>query len=208
MATAARTAAPVREPTDDEFEAFENLTDILAWAGVKGNPEVEYTQSGALMVAIAGDEFKTITAAEFASISSEDFEAALAEWKFSQYDNDYEFGTPDCNLSPNALIKGRARAAHRAARIWQKLEFSTNATNAYNVWVDESVIKAKTTIAAPPAAAPAPAGEIVRLHETVDFTRVREVHMMTSKEHLTGLDLFYKLMHREPFPPKSRHSPR
>ena len=30
----------------------------------------------ALLVAIAGDEFKTISAAEFASISSEDFEAA------------------------------------------------------------------------------------------------------------------------------------
>ena len=93
MSTAARNAAPVREPADDDLEAFDNLADILAWAGVKGNPVVEYTQSGALLVAIAGDEFKTISAAEFASISSEDFEAALAEWKFSQYDDNYEFGT-------------------------------------------------------------------------------------------------------------------
>ena len=74
MSTAARTTAPVREPADEELDLFESLTDILAWAGVKGNPEVEYTQSGALLVAIAGDEFKTITAAEFASISSDDFE--------------------------------------------------------------------------------------------------------------------------------------
>ena len=95
---------------------------------------------------------------------------------------------------PNALIKGRARAAHRAARIWQKLEFSTNATNAYERWVDESVIKAKTAAAAPPAAAPAPAGEVVRLHETVDFARVRDVPMMSDKDRLNGLDLFFKVM--------------
>ena len=40
----------------------------------------------------------------------------------------------------------------------------------------------------------------MRLHETVDFTRVREVQMMTEKDRLIGLDLFHKLMHREPFP--------
>ena len=40
----------------------------------------------------------------------------------------------------------------------------------------------------------------MRLHETVDFTRVRDVQMMTETDRLNGLDLFYKLMHREPFP--------
>jgi len=152
------------------------------------------------LFAIAGGEFTSMSAAEFASISPNDFEAALGEWKFTQYDDNYEFGNVECGLLPNALIKGRARAAHRAARIWQKLEFSTSATNAYNVWIDESVVKAKAAAAAPPAAAPAPAGEIVRLHETVDFARVRDVPMMTTKDRLTGLDLFFKLMHREPFP--------
>ena len=152
-------------------------------------------------MAIAGDEFKTMSAAEFASISSEDFEAALTEWKFSQYDDDYEHGIPDCDLVPNALIKGRARAAHRATRIWQQLEFSTEDTNAYNVWVHESMMQPPAPpTAAPPSAAPAPTGETVRLHETVDFTRVREVQMMTEKDRLIGLDLFHKLMHREPFP--------
>ena len=80
------------------------------------------------------------------------------------------------------------------------MEFSTNATNAYNAWVDESMIKAKTAAASPPAAAPAPAVEVARLHETVDFTRVRDVPMMTTKDRLIGLDLFFKLMHREPLP--------
>ena len=141
--TTARIAAAVREPTDAELEKFQCLADILAWAGVKGNPDVEYTQAGSLLYAIAGDEYQSIPAVEFASIAPADFEEALSDWKFSQYDDNYEHGVPECNLVPNALIKGRARAAHRAARIWQKLEFSTSATNAYNVWIDESVVKAK-----------------------------------------------------------------
>ena len=36
----------------------ERLADILAWSGVKGNPDVEYTQGGALLYAIAGEESK------------------------------------------------------------------------------------------------------------------------------------------------------
>ena len=79
MTTTARTAAAVREPSDAELEQFESLADILAWSGVKGNPDVEYTQGGALLYAIAGEEFKSMSAAEFASISPTDFEAALGE---------------------------------------------------------------------------------------------------------------------------------
>ena len=195
MMNAARTASVVREPTDADLENPQRLADIIAWAGVKGNPDVEYTQAGSLLSAVAGDEHQTITAGEFASVAPADLEAALSDWKFSQYEDNYEQGVPECHLVPNALIKGRARAAHRAARIWQKLEFSTSATNAYNAWVDESQVKAKTMAAAPPTAAPAPAGEIVRLHETVDCARVREVQMMTTKDRLLGLDLFFKLMH-------------
>ena len=191
ITTASRVAAQVREPSNEDLQGFDNLADILVWAGVKGNPQCGTSQCGALLMAIAGDEFKTMSAAEFASISSEDFESALVEWKFSQYDDDYEHGVPDCDLVPNALIKGRARAAHRATRSWQQLDFSTENTNAYNVWVHESMMQPPAQPpAAPPPAAPTPTGETVRLHETVDFTRVREVQMMTEKDRLICLDLF------------------
>ena len=106
----------------------------------------------------------------------------------------------ECNLEPNPLIKGRARAAHKAARIWQKLEFSTKSMNEYKALIDESTFNSLKAAKAPETAAPAPSGEIVRLHETVDFTRVRDVQMMSSKAHLDGLDIFCKLMHRQPFP--------
>ena len=201
MAAMARNAAPVREPTAEELTEFHSLADILVWAKIKGNPLVGYTQAGALMEAIAGDEFEAMTAAEFASISAADFEAALADWKFSQYEDNIESGLPDCDLVPNALIKGRARAAHRAARIWQSLEFSTNDANAYNEWALKAM---RQPLPAPPAATTPPAavfsGEMVRLHETVDYTRVREVQMMTETARLDGLELFLKLMLREPFP--------
>ena len=98
MSTASRVQRRCASRADEDLQGFDNLADILAWAGVKGNPQCGTSQSGALLMAIAGDEFKTMSAAEFASISSEDFEAALAEWKFSQYDDDYESGTPDCDL--------------------------------------------------------------------------------------------------------------
>ena len=88
----ARTAA-VREPSDKQLEEFSSLAGIFEWAGVKGNLVVEYTQAGALLFAIAGDEFTSISAAEFASISPSDFEAALGEWKFSQCEDSYEFGS-------------------------------------------------------------------------------------------------------------------
>ena len=45
-----------------------------------------------------------------------------------------------------------------------------------------------------------PHGDMVRMHETVDIARVREVPMMSTKDRMVGLDLFFKLMHRVPFP--------
>ena len=137
-------------------------------------------------------------AEEFASVAPADFEEALRSWRYSQYD-DYGNGNPECSIVPNALIKRRARASHRAARIWKGLEWSTTATNAYTLWIDEAQVATRTQNVAPPVAAPASCGETVRLHETVDCTRVREVQMMTPKARGLGLDLFGKLMHRELF---------
>ena len=156
MANSVRAAASVREPTNEQLEGFESLADVFSWASVKGNPNIEYTQAGALLFAIAGEEYTSMTAEEFASISPEDFESALGVWKFSQFDNIYEMGPVECNLDPNPLIKGRARAAHKAARIWQKLEFSTKSMNEYKAWIDESAFNSLKAAKAPATAAPAP----------------------------------------------------
>ena len=131
MMNAARNASAVREPTVQELEGFRGLKDILVWAGIKGNPDVAFTQAGSLLVAIAGDEFQTMHAEEFASVAPPDVEEAISNWAYSPFEDDYGNGTPECNVYPTALVKGRARAAHRAARIWKNIEWSTNATTAY-----------------------------------------------------------------------------
>ena len=202
MMTAARNASAVREPTKEEFESFAGLHDILRWAGIKGNPELKFTQAGSLMFAVASEEFATIRVDEFASVDQEDFEATMREWIYSAEEEDYGHGAPACTIKPNAILKARARAAHRAARIWQNLEWSTAALREYTIWKDEAEMAQRnpTTIAPVVQAAAAATGDMVRMHETVDSTRVREVPMMLEKDRSTGLKLFFKLMHREPFP--------
>ena len=56
MANTTRTAA-VREPSEKQLEEFSSLAEIFEWAGIKGNPFVEYTQAGALLSAVAGEAF-------------------------------------------------------------------------------------------------------------------------------------------------------
>ena len=64
---------------------------------------MHYTQAGALLYAMAADEFRTIRAEEFASVAPADFEEALDEWSYSQYENDYGNGVPECDINPTAI---------------------------------------------------------------------------------------------------------
>ena len=81
MMNAARNPA-VREPTGPELQGFSGLKDILAWASLKGNPDLEYTQAGSLLYAIAGDEFQTVPAEEFAFVAPADFGEAFVHQLF------------------------------------------------------------------------------------------------------------------------------
>ena len=137
MMTTARNAAAVRGPTDNELEKFGSLRDILIWAAVRGDPSVAYSQAGSLLYLLAGDEFTSMQAVEFASITPTDFEDALSSWMFSAYDADYGHGSPELNVKPPPLVKARARAAHRAARLWKHLEWSSQAVTSYKQWQDE-----------------------------------------------------------------------
>ena len=75
---------------------------------------------------------------EFASITPDHYEEALLEWKFSGDERDMMRGDdPDLNISPTPIITRRARAAHRAARIWKHIEWSTQACTQYKQWQDE-----------------------------------------------------------------------
>ena len=62
----ARIPAAVRGPSA-YLVCFTNLDDIITWAGIKGNPSYVCSQPGSLLYLLAGDEFSTIDAAEFAS---------------------------------------------------------------------------------------------------------------------------------------------
>ena len=184
MMNAARNTSAVREPSQVELNEFSCLRDILVWASIKGNPDLYYTQAGSLLYAMAADEFRTIRADEFASIDPADFEEALSSWSFSKFDDDYGHGIPECDEKPTVLMKGRARAAHRAARIWNDIEWSAAAIQRYAQWKDEAELKLKEPNhgVAPASASTTPAvtGDMVRMHETVDITRVREVPMMSA----------------------------
>ena len=199
MMTNTRIASAVREPTPDELKTFRSLSDILTWAAVKGDPSLEYTQAGSLLQLLAGDEFTTMAGEEFASITPADFDDALSAWKFSVFDGDYGHGSPDLTERPLPLIKARARAAHRAARLWKHLEWSSQAVTAYKQWQDEEAVKVKGASIVQQTIAVAPSGDMVRMRETVDVTKVREVPMMESRDWRKGLDLFKRLMMRAPF---------
>ena len=113
MMDASRNASAVREPSLAELTGFTGLRDILVWASIKGNPDVHYTHAGSLLYAMAADEFKTIRAGEFASVDPADFEDALNNWSYSQFDDDYGNGIPDTDINPKAIVKCRARPARR-----------------------------------------------------------------------------------------------
>ena len=106
MMNAARATAVVREPTSDELAGFTNLNDILTWAAIKGNPDLYYTQAGALLYAMAADEFCDISAEEFATVDPGDFEESLNNWRFSRLDDSHGPGDPDDYCSPTAILKG------------------------------------------------------------------------------------------------------
>ena len=61
-------------------------------------------------------------------------------------------------------------------------------------------MKVKDSKPGPQTATAAPSGDMVRMHETVDVTKVREVPMVEPKDWGMCLDLFFKLMMRAPFP--------
>ena len=54
--------------------------------------------------------------------------------------------------------------------------------------------------AQPRMAVALPSGDTVRMHETVDVTKVREAPMMDIADWNQGIELFVKLMMREPLP--------
>ena len=86
-----------------------------------------------------------------------DFEEALTTWTYSAGDTDQHRGTePDMNMKPLALVKARARAAHRAARLWQHLEWSSQAVTSYKQWQDEEAAKSTGTNTMPQTIAAVP----------------------------------------------------
>lgn len=136
--TNSRNPAAVREPSIADLQGFGTLGDILAWAGMKGDPEYAYSQAGSLLYLLAGDGFYSIKSIEFASITPADFDDTLKDWKYSEDNYDMQRGDdPDMNIKPTPIVKARARAAHRAARIWNHIEWSTQACASYKQWQDE-----------------------------------------------------------------------
>lgn len=195
-----RIATAVREPTPDELKNFRNLSDVLTWAIVKGDPSWEHTQAGSLLHLLAGDEFTTMEGEEFASIIPADFEDAVAAWKFSIFDGDYGHGRPDITERLLPSVRTRARVAHRAAQLWKHFEWSSQAVTAYKQWQDVEAVTVRGVNAVQQTTIAAPSGDMVRMHETVDVTKIREVPMMESRDWEKGLDFLKLFVHKFFFP--------
>ena len=130
-----RNPAAVREPSIEYLQGFGTLRDILSWAGIQGDPEYAYAKAGSLLYLMAGDEFYTIESIEFSSIAPSDFDDTLKGWKYSDDNYDMQRGDdPGMNIKPTPIVKARARAAHRAARIWNHIEWSAQACTSYKQW--------------------------------------------------------------------------
>ena len=170
-----RNAAAVREPSNGDLEKFRSLGNVIRWAGLTGDLDYRFSQAGSLLFLLgaAGAEFDggVASAADFASISPEDYEDTIHNWMYSVEStnghNDYD---PDLGVKPNAIVRGRVRAAHRCAHIWQHLEWSSQACTQYRQWKDE---KSSENIRAAPPVAAQPSGDMVRMHGTVDVATVR-----------------------------------
>ena len=72
--------------------------------------------------------------------------------------------------------------AHRAARLWKHLEWTSQAVTAYKQWQDEEAVKVRGANAVQQTTTAAPSGDMVRMRETVDVTKVRGVPMMESRD--------------------------
>ena len=75
----------------------------------------------------------------------------------------------------------------------------------YKQWQDGEAARAKSANTMPQTIAALPTGDMVRMHETVDVTKVREAPMIEQREWGKGLDLFKRLMMRAPFPAENHH---
>lgn len=112
---------------------------------------------------------------------------------------------PDLDVRPSAILKGRARAAHRCARIWQHMEWSQHACAQYRQWHDERTSETAQQAARPAAPAAAqPSSDMVRMDETVDVTKAREIPMIDAAIMNKGLLSCKRFVMREPFPEERR----
>ena len=130
------TGPAVREPTAEQLEYLTDLTSLFAWAGLPGDPEYAASPAGSLMMIVGGGELPTIE--EFANVSPALLERDLLGWKYSPFhtweaanDAGYADHPPPLDIVPPSLMIGRAAAAHHAARLHCKIEYSREATAQY-----------------------------------------------------------------------------
>ena len=116
----------VVEPTKDELEGFNSLSDILKWARIDGSPLTPGSKGFSLLDAIGADAATDLH--EVANVDPADFPVALEAWRIGGP----AVGLSDPNPRPaSAIDKGRARAFHTACRIASGLIYSTADTEAW-----------------------------------------------------------------------------
>jgi hypothetical protein len=192
----------VIEPTKGEWEGLSTLTHLLAWARIGGEVNMPGSKSGTLLVALGADADVRIE--DIASIDPDDFEDALASWLIGPPDTGAGVDIPQ--VSPSAIDKGRARALHKACRIFVGLEYSKADTEEW-AWQNsqrEALAQAERTKAISQASTVAPQpvkmGRSVKVAEVADVTKAVEVPVLDAATITEAFAEYLRKMHIEPRP--------
>lgn len=154
----------LKEPASEMLENFTDLSSILRWAKVSGDPAWAASQAGSLLHLLGGlDDVNdtgeggiTLDIDELASIAPDRFDKLILQWRHSKYrDNQAAIGDehtelPGLDVTPAAATLARAQTAHHAARIHSRIEWSREAIVELEPFETEQTTNANT-IAAPAA---------------------------------------------------------
>ena len=185
------------EPTPEELQEIRSVFDLLTWAKIDGDTEWPPSMAATYMRLFGITSGTDIS--DFASIETEDFEAVLPTWRYSNTENGYDgrIGEEvDLDVNPSLIILGRARRCHHAARIWSKLEYSQVEIAEYAAEQQASrelrrQAKAEAVAAhgfqtggqqviQMLAAPKTPPGDTINLNKVVDLTKNREIPVIST----------------------------
>lgn len=189
--------ARVVEATATKLRTMNTLHDFLTWARIKGDRVCTAGKAGSPPQLLGADTETDI--AEIGTVSVEYFDTALAGW--SQNALVIYAGDHNRDVDSTPIDCGRARAFHRAARIWACSYWSAADIARWELQQVQATSSASASSGLQTAAA-LPVVRTIKLSEVADVTKSIDVQLMDRKAVHIAWALYKKLMHEPPPPPE------